>query len=104
MAILLVLSLKKFNRFLDILEETVFKHLTFIVGHMSGKNWRIPRTSFEDLYTSRSIEKTIRFIEAVVTKIKDRKAVAGWMLGNELSLVNKARNREEALATLRASS
>ncbi|MEM0490791.1 MAG: glycoside hydrolase family 42 [Ignisphaera sp.] len=96
-------SLEKLNRFLDILEENgIQAFVTFIVGHMSGKNWRIPWTSFEDLYTSRSIEKTIRFIEAVVMKIKDHKAVAGWILSNELSLVNKARNREEALATLRA--
>lgn len=96
-------SLKKLNRFLDILaENNLYAFITFIVGHMSGKNWRIPWTSFEDLYTAKAIEKTMKFIESLVRRFKDHRAVAGWILSNELSLVKRARSREEALAMLKA--
>lgn len=95
--------LKKLERLLDILAENgLYAFITFIVGHMSGKNWRIPWTSFDELYTSKSIERTMRFIRGIVERVKDHKAVAGWILSNELSLVKRASSREEALAMLKA--
>lgn len=93
----------RFKKFLDLLDEhNIQAFITFLVGHMSGKNWKIPWTSFDEIYTSKSIEKTMKFVENIVREIKDHKAVAGWILSNELSLVKKARNREEALAMLRS--
>lgn len=96
-------SIEKLKKLLDIFNENNLQaFITFIVGHMSGKNWRTPWTSFEDLYTSKSIERAMNFIEVIVNRFKDHRAVAGWILSNELSLVKRARNREEALAMLRA--
>ncbi|MCI4437282.1 MAG: cellulase family glycosylhydrolase [Ignisphaera sp.] len=96
-------SIEKLRKFLDILNKNnIAGFATLIVGHMSGKNWRIPWTRFEDLYASSSIEKTMKFIERIVKEFKDHPAIAGWILSNELSLVKRASNREEALALLRA--
>jgi endo-1,4-beta-mannosidase len=96
-------SFEKLDRFLRILEENrIAGFASLIVGHMSGKNWRIPWTRFEDLYIPSSIEKTCRFIESIVKRFKEYNSVGGWILSNEISLVKKAGNRDEALALLRA--
>lgn len=96
-------AIAKLRKFLDMLHENgIIGFPTLIVGHMSGKNWVIPWTSFDDLYKSNSIEKTMRFIEHIVKTFKDHPAIGGWILSNELSLVKKASNRDEALALLRA--
>lgn len=96
-------SLEKLDRFLRVLEENgIAGFASLIVGHMSGKNWRIPWTSFEDLYKPSSIEKTCRFIEAIVKRFRDHGGIAGWILSNEISLVKRAGSRDEALALLRA--
>jgi endo-1,4-beta-mannosidase len=95
--------LDRLRRFLDIAyENKIMIFLTFLVGHMSGKNWRIPWVRFEDLYKSHSIEKTMRFVKNIVERFKDHPAVAGWILSNELSLVKRAENRDEALKLLKA--
>jgi len=95
-------ALEKLKKFLDILyENSVAGFVSLIVGHMSGKNWRIPWTKFEDLYRSESIEKTMKFVERIVKEFKDHPAIAGWILSNEISLVKRGENREEALALLR---
>jgi len=96
-------ALERLRKFLDMLNENgIAGFVSLIVGHMSGKNWRIPWTRLEDLYRSDSIEKTMRFVERVVREFKDHSAIAGWILSNEISLVKKAVSREEALALLRA--
>lgn len=96
-------SLGKLVKFLDILaEHEIQAFITFIVGHMSGKNWRIPWTSFDELYTAKSIERTSRFVKSIVNELKDHRGVAGWILSNELSLVKRASSREEALSLLKA--
>ncbi len=96
-------SLGKLDKFLKILEMNgIIGFASLIVGHMSGKNWRIPWTRFEDLYSPSSIEKTCRFAEAIVKRFKDHGGVGGWILSNEISLVKRAGCREEALALLRA--
>ena len=95
--------LDRLRRFLDIAyENKIMIFLTFLVGHMSGKNWRIPWVRFEDLYKPHSIEKTMRFVKNIVERFKDHPAVAGWILSNELSLVKRAENRDEALKLLKA--
>lgn len=96
-------SLEKLERFLRILEENgILGFASLIVGHMSGKNWRIPWTRFEDIYTPSSIEKTCKFVEAIVRRFKEHGGIGGWILSNEISLVKRAESREEALALLRA--
>ncbi len=96
-------ALEKLKKVLDALSEhEIVGFVTLLVGHMSGKNWRIPWLAFEDIYKSHAVEKTMRFIEGVVKEFKEHTAVAGWILSNELSLVKRAESREEALALLRA--
>ncbi|MEM4873640.1 MAG: glycoside hydrolase family 42 [Thermofilaceae archaeon] len=93
----------KLGKLLDILAENgVGAFVTFLVGHMSGKNWPIPWTSFEDLYEPASVEKTLRFVRSIVERFKGHPAVAGWILSNELSLVKRASSRGEALQLLRS--
>jgi len=95
--------LDRLRRFLDVAyENKIMVFVTFLVGHMSGKNWRIPWVRFEDLYKPHSIEKTMRFVKDIVERFKDHPAVAGWILSNELSLVKRAENRDEALKLLKA--
>jgi endo-1,4-beta-mannosidase len=96
-------SIVKLRRLLDILHEHgISAFITLLVGHMSGKNWRIPWLDFEELYEPRAIEKTMRFIEAVVREVRDHPAVAGYILSNELSLVKRADRRDKALGLLKA--
>ena len=95
-------ALEKLGRFLDLLREhNIMGFATLIVGHMSGKNWEIPWLRPEEIYTSHGIERTMRFIETIVTRFSAHPAIAGWILSNELSLVRRAEKREEALALLR---
>ncbi len=93
----------KLGRFLDILSENgVAAFVTLLVGHMSGKNWPIPWTSFERLYEPESVERTLRFARGIVERFKNHPTVAGWILSNELSLVKRAAGRGEALQLLRS--
>jgi len=96
-------ALERLKSFLDILwENGIQAFVTFIVGHMSGKNWRIPWAEFDRIYTPEAVMKTARFVEHVVSALKDHPAVAGWILSNELSLVRRASSREEAITLLRS--
>jgi len=96
-------ALEKLRRFLDILwKHGIQAFVTFLVGHMSGKNWRIPWTDFDKIYTPEAVARTVRFVEQVVSALKDHPSVAGWILSNELSLVKMASSREEALVLLRS--
>jgi endo-1,4-beta-mannosidase len=94
--------LLKLKRLLDILGgHDVAAFITLLVGHMSGKNWRIPWLRFEELYKPHTIRKTVKFIETLVRELKDHPAVAGWILSNEVSLTMKAGSREEAISLLK---
>jgi endo-1,4-beta-mannosidase len=96
-------AIAKLRRLLDILHEHgLVAFITLIVGHMSGKNWSIPWTRFNDLYEHSSVERTMRFIENIIREVRDHPAVAGYILSNELSLVKRAESRDEALRLLRA--
>jgi len=96
-------ALEKLRKFLDILyEQKIQAFITFLTGHMSGKNWRIPWTDFDKIYTPEVVARTVKFVEQVVSALKDHPAVAGWILSNELSLVKRASSREEALMLLRS--
>ena len=92
----------KLRQFLDMAEAAGVKVLlTLIVGHMSGKNWPIPWTPNDKIYSPDSIAKTCNFASQLVSRFRDHPAVAGWILSNELSLVSRAPSRDEALNLLR---
>jgi endo-1,4-beta-mannosidase len=95
-------ALEKLGRFLDLLKEHgLVGFATFLVGHMSGRNWMIPWASPEKLYDPETIEKTAGFIRSIVERFRGHEAVGGWILSNELSLVKWPGSREEALNLLR---
>ncbi|ABL79067.1 Glycoside hydrolase, family 42, N-terminal domain protein [Thermofilum pendens Hrk 5] len=96
-------SLQKLQRFLDLLhEKNLQAFVTLLVGHMSGKNFPIPWTSFDSLYTPSSVEKTATFARKIAERLASHPALAGWILSNELSLVKRATTREDALRLLEA--
>lgn len=71
-------ALEKLGRFLDLLREhNIMGFTTLIVGHMSGKNWETPWLRPEEIYTSHGIERTMRFIETIVTRFSAHPAIAG---------------------------
>ncbi|MCY0860344.1 MAG: DUF4434 domain-containing protein [Sulfolobaceae archaeon] len=86
----------KIKQFLDIAEKYGIKvFLTFIVGHMSGKNWPIPWDPNNEIYSSKAIENAKKFITQVVENFKNHKAIGGWILSNEITLVKKPSSVEE---------
>lgn len=87
---------EKIRIFLDLANRYGIKvFLTFIVGHMSGKNWPIPWDPNNEVYTSRAIEGARKLILDVVKEFKDHPAIGGWILTNEITLVRKPNSIEE---------
>ncbi len=96
-------ALAKLRHFMDMLAERgLLGYPTLIVGHMSGRNWAIPWAPDWDIYAPQAVERGVRAVLEVVKALRDHKALGGWILSNELSLVKAARNRYEALSLLRA--
>ncbi|ADX83632.1 cellulase family glycosylhydrolase [Sulfolobus islandicus] len=90
----------KIGRFLEEAERHSIKVLlTLIVGHMSGKNWGIPWDIDNTIYDK--IEQTKRFIGDVVNSFKQSKAIMGWILTNEISLVRVPQNDDVFLRWLK---
>ena len=59
---------RKLGQFLDIANEAGVKVLlTLLVDHMSGKNWRIPWTPNDKVYSPDSVSKTCNFAAQVVS-------------------------------------
>lgn len=77
--------------------------ITLIVGHMSGKNYKLPWEEVS-VYSENDLKRTLRFIERIVKLLKDHPAVSGWILSNELSLYEKPVSVEEALRLLEETS
>ncbi len=96
-------ALAKLKQFMDLLSERGLAGFpTLIVGHMSGRNWEIPWAPDWNVYSPRAVERGIKAVSKIVEVLKDHKALGGWILSNELSLVRRAESREEALSLLRA--
>ena len=74
---------------------------SFIVGHMSGKNWPIPWDPDNSIYDPDAIEKTTRFVSQVVNTLKNYDNLGGWILSNEISNVRKPKSPEEFRSWLR---
>ncbi|MDT7862208.1 MAG: cellulase family glycosylhydrolase [Saccharolobus sp.] len=91
---------QKLYKFLNITEKYSVKVLlTFIVGHMSGKNWKIPWDKDSSIYDK--IEPTRKFITAIIKEFKDHGSILGWILTNEISLVRLPQNEEIFLRWLK---
>ncbi len=90
----------KLSQFLDIAERNSIKVLlTLIVGHMSGKNWRIPWDEDNSIYDE--IQLTKKFITQVVSHFKSHRALLGWVLTNEISLVKIPQSDEQFFTWLK---
>lgn len=97
------LSLARLKQFMAMLKERGIEGFpTLIVGHMSGRNWAIPWAPDWDVYNPAALERGVRAVSEVVKSLRGHEALGGWILSNELSLVRRARSRDEALALLRA--
>lgn len=96
-------SIRRLREFMDLLKEYgIIGFPTLFVGHMSGRNWKVPFIVDEDPYDERSIAKFTQFIARIVSELKDHDALGGWILTNEISLFKRPENRDEALAFLTA--
>ncbi len=93
---------EKIRRFTGLLRKHgLYGFITFLVGHMSGKNWPIPWLHDTKLYSPRGIYRTGEFVENVLRVIGGNEYVPGYILSNELDNVEKPANREEAYLLLR---
>lgn len=97
-------AVEKLLEFLDIISNYGIKvFLTLLVGHMSGKNFKLPWVK-SGVYSKEDLELTLKFIRGIVERVKDHPALAGWILSNELSLYEAPKTIEEALAFLKETS
>ncbi|GAB6946763.1 cellulase family glycosylhydrolase [Vulcanisaeta sp. JCM 16161] len=96
-------SVRKLKEFMDLLREyDIIGFPTLFVGHMSGRNWKVPFLVNGDPYDEESIVKFTQFVTNIVSELKDHEALGGWILTNEISLFKRPENRERALAFLSA--
>lgn len=96
-------SLRNLVSFLDAcLKFNVRAFPTFVVGHMSGKNWPVPWSGDGDLYSEFSRKSFSDFTEYIMRIIGRHKAIGGWILGNEISLFSPAKTEDEGLSLLKS--
>ncbi|AAT44037.1 glycoside hydrolase 5 family protein [Picrophilus oshimae] len=70
--------------------------LTFIIGHMSGKNFNVPWESGNGFYTSAGIEKFAKYVLTVVKNVLNYDNIKGWILSNELTIFKRPNRNEQA--------
>lgn len=86
------------SKFLDECYKNGIKvFITFMVGHMSGRNWIIPWAPDNNIYDDRAIMNFSKFVEDIVMNYKEHPSIEGWIMTNEMSLVNKPSTKEQAL-------
>ena len=91
-------SLNKLSQFLDICSSHGQKvMLTFMVGHMSGRNWFIPWAPENMIYENKSIIKFTEFVKYMVIRFMDHPAIEGWIMSNEMSIVSDPKDKYQAL-------
>jgi len=96
-------ALDKLEAFLAMAEErglTVFP--TLIVGHMSGKNWPIPWDPGCEVYEDAVRDRYVKFVKEVVRRVKKSRAIGGWILSNEITLVREPKSVEAFKRWLKA--
>ena len=91
-------ALKNLSQFLDICAshgQNVM--LTFMVGHMSGRNWFIPWAPENRIYENESIIKFTEFVKTIVIRLRNHPAIEGWLMSNEMSIVLEPKDKYQAL-------
>lgn len=92
--------LKRFERFCDICEEYGLQLIVGLVtGWMSGRSF-IPSALYgKNLSTdSLAISMQLRLVKGVVERVREKKAILAWDLGNECNCLVNAQNRDAAYA------
>lgn len=92
-------ALKNLSQFLDICAshgQNVM--LTFMVGHMSGRNWFIPWAPENRIYENESIIKFTEFVKTIVVRFRNHPAIEGWLMSNEMSIVLEPKDKYQALS------
>ncbi|BAB59829.1 TVG0696003 [Thermoplasma volcanium GSS1] len=93
-----VKSMAYMTRFLDMCSSLHLKvFITFIVGHMSGRNWVIPWAPDNNIYESKAIMNFSKFVEHFVNEYKTHPAIEGWLMSNEITLVKRPSSPEQAM-------
>ncbi len=88
--------LTRFSDFLDLHVEAGMTTVpTFIVGHMSGRNWDPPWRGGRDLYTDPwLVDRQSWYVREVVRRLHDHPAVAAWLISNEMPNYTGPRDHE----------
>jgi len=78
--------LERFRDFLDAHVEARLRTIpTFIVGHMSGANWDPSWRQGRDLYRDVwLVSQQAWFANEITRRFADHRAVAGWLISNEM--------------------
>jgi endo-1,4-beta-mannosidase len=92
-----------FGDFLDAHDEAGMATIpTFIVGHMSGENWDPPWRQGRDLYRDVwMVSQQAWFVAEIARRFGGRRAIAGWLLSNEMPLYGGPARSEEVAAWAR---
>ncbi len=79
--------LDRLGEFISLCEDVdLFTIPSFFVGHMSGEDWDVPWREGKNFYTDPwMLKQESLFVREVVKKVKDSKAIIGWLLSNEIT-------------------
>lgn len=79
--------LDRFEEFISLCEDVdLFTIPSFFVGHMSGEDWDVPWREGRNFYNDPwMLKQESLFVREVVKKVKDSKAIIGWLLSNEIT-------------------
>ncbi len=79
--------LDRFEEFISLCEDVnLFAIPSFFVGHMSGEDWDVPWREGRNFYNDPwMLKQESLFVREVVKKVKDSKAIIGWLLSNEIT-------------------
>lgn len=87
-------ALSRFEKFCDIAQEYNLKLIVGILtGWMSGRLFIPPALYGRNLYTDPiALMFELKFVEGFVSRLKEKKAILAWNLGNECNCMNAAEN------------
>lgn len=93
-------ALSRFERFCDIAEEYNMKLVVGILtGWMSGRLFIPPALYGRNLYTdSVAVMFELKFIEGFVSRLRNKRAILAWNLGNECNCMSRAEDYSVAEA------
>ena len=79
--------LDRFEEFISLCEDVdLFAIPSFFIGHMSGEDWDVPWREGRNFYNDPwMLKQESLFVREVVKKVKDSKAIIGWLLSNEIT-------------------